>query len=311
MSYYNDLDSTFTYLSKLTGCDSLCHLQLFFHEKNWLVRDTLCYGETLNFGGKILTQSGEYTDSLTNAFGCDSIVRLTLYAEPQLLVNVPETINICPDDAAIHIPFDRTNGRLDSLAVQFGENEVAVGFLPEYTFRPDATELTIATPDNIRPGIYPATIAYATPLCAAPEQTVYVQACYSAGIIRQRPRLLMLLNEDYNGGYRFSHYQWYRDGEPVEGGTGPNLAMSTDDMGHEYFVVLTREGETTPIRTCSVWYGKTPVEEVLIAKLDGPLQVFNAVGIYLGEVQHISELNYLSSGIYIVTNGNKTAKMVR
>lgn len=308
--YCNTYIDTISY-SSATGCDSIVIFHIVAHEKEFSLRDTLCHGETLNFGGKMLTQSGEYTDSLTNAFGCDSIVRLTLYAEPQLLVNVPETINICPDDAAIHIPFDRTNGRLDSLAVQFDENEVAVGFLPEYTFRPDATELTIATPDNIRPGIYPATIAYATPLCAAPEQTVYVQACYSAGIIRQRPRLLMLLNEDYNGGYRFSHYQWYRDGEPVEGGTGPNLAMSTDDMGHEYFVVLTREGETTPVRTCSVWYGKTPVEEVPIAELDGPLQVFNAVGIYLGEVQHISELNYLSSGIYIVTNGNKTAKMVR
>ena len=82
-------------------------------------------------------------------------------------------------------------------------------------------------------------------------------------------------------------------------------------MGHEYYVVLTREGETTPVRTCSVWYGRTAVDEVPISEIDGPLQVFNAVGIYLGEVQHISELNYLSSGIYIVTNGNKTAKMVR
>lgn len=171
--------------------------------------------------------------------------------------------------------------------------------------------MILNTPAAIRPDVYAASLAYNTPLCEASERPIYVQVCYSASIIQQRPRLLMLLNEDYNGGYRFSTYQWYRDGQPVEGGTGPNLAVSANDMGHEYYVVLTREGETTPVRTCSVWYGRTAVDEVPISEIDGPLQVFNALGVYLGEVQHKDELNNLSSGIYIVTNGNKTAKMVR
>ena len=312
-TYYSNLDSTFIYLSKVTGCDSLCHLQLFFHEKGpFTQKDTICSGETLQFHGQILTQSGTYTANLTNDYGCDSIAQIDLFVDPSLNVRVPDTVNICPEESMITIPFAYdTVGRLDSLSLLFSPQGCAAGFLPEYTFSSDIHNMILNTPAAIRPDVYAASLAYNTPLCEAPERPIYVQVCYSASIIQQRPRLLMLLNEDYNGGYRFSHYQWYRDGEPVEGGTGPNLAMSIDDMGHEYFVVLTREGETTPIRTCSVWYGKTPVEEVPVAELDGPLQVFNAVGIYLGEVQHISELNYLSSGIYIVTNGNKTAKMVR
>ena len=96
-----------------------------------------------------------------------------------------------------------------------------------------------------------------------------------------------------------------------KGGNGANLAVSAEDMGHEFYVVLVREGENTPIRTCSVWYGRTPVEEVHISNMNGPLQVFTTLGVYLGEVPSEFELNHLSSGIYIITNGNKTAKIIR
>lgn len=312
-TYYSNLDSTFIYLSKVTGCDSLCHLQLFFHEKGpFTQKDTICSGETLQFHGQILTQSGTYTANLTNDYGCDSIAQIDLFVDPSLNVRVPDTVNICPEESMITIPFAYdTVGRLDSLSLLFSPQGCAAGFLSEYTFSSDIHNMILNTPAAIRPDVYAASLAYNTPLCEASERPIYVQVCYSASIIQQRPRLLMLLNEDYNGGYRFSTYQWYRDGQPVEGGTGPNLAVSANDMGHEYYVVLTREGETTPVRTCSVWYGRTAVDEVPISEIDGPLQVFNALGVYLGEVQHKDELNNLSSGIYIVTNGNKTAKMVR
>lgn len=312
-TYRSNLDSTFIYLSKVTGCDSLCHLQLFFHERGpFTQKDTICDGETLMFHGQTLTKSGIYSADLTNDYGCDSIAQIDLFVDPSLNVHVPDTVNICPEESMITIPFTYdTVGRLDSLSLLFSPQGCAAGFLPEYTFSSDIHNMILNTPAAIRPDVYAASLAYNTPLCEAPERPIYVQVCYSASIIQQRPRLLMLLNEDYNGGYRFSTYQWYRDGQPVEGGTGPNLAVSANDMGHEYYVVLTREGETTPVRTCSVWYGRTAVDEVPISEIDGPLQVFNALGVYLGEVQHKDELNNLSSGIYIVTNGNKTAKMVR
>lgn len=312
-TFYNDLDSTFIYLSKLTGCDSLCHLQLFFHERGpFTQKDTICDGETLMFHGQTFTKSGIYSANLTNDYGCDSVAQIDLFVDPSLNVRVPDTVNICPEESMITIPFAYdTVGRLDSLSLLFSPQGCAAGFLPEYTFSSDIHNMILNTPAAIRPDVYAASLAYNTPLCEAPERPIYVQVCYSASIIQQRPRLLMLLNEDYNGGYRFSTYQWYRDGQPVEGGTGPNLAVSANDMGHEYYVVLTREGETTPVRTCSVWYGRTAVDEVPISEIDGPLQVFNALGVYLGEVQHKDEFNNLSSGIYIVTNGNKTAKMVR
>ena len=310
--FKRDIDTIFTYIAQ-NGCDSLCHLKLHYHWQGpFTQHDTLCGGKTLDFLGHTLTQGGIYNDTLQNAFGCDSIIRLDLYEEPKLLVNIPDTINICPEEATINIPFNLTSGRLDSITLLFDEKGHIAGFQPEYAFPAVSNMLTVNVPSEIRPDIYPATLAYTTPLCDAPDKPIFVQVCYSASIIQQRPRLLMLMNADHNGGYRFQSYQWYRDGVPVEkGGNGANLAVSAEDMGHEFYVVLVREGENTPIRTCSVWYGRTPVEEVHISNMNGPLQVFTTLGVYLGEVPSEFELNHLSSGIYIITNGNKTAKIIR
>lgn len=312
MFFQRDIDTLFTYIAQ-SGCDSLCRLQLYYHRQGpFTQRDTLCGGKTFSFLGRTLTQGGIYTDTLRNAFGCDSIISLDLYEEPQLLVNIPDTVNICPEETTINIPFHLTNGRVDSLTLLFDEKGHLAGFQPEYPFLADTNMLTLSVPTAIRPDIYPASLAYATPLCEAPATPVYVQVCYSAGIIQQRPRLLMLMNKDHNGGYEFQRYQWFRDGKPVTtGGNGANLAVSPDDMGREFYVSLQRKGEDTWVRTCSVWYGRTPVEEMPVSDIRYPVQVFNALGVHLGEAQDESELNHLPSGIYIVTNGYKAAKIIR
>ena len=314
-TFYNNIDSTFIYISKRTECDSLCHLVLTFHEKGpFPYEDTICYGDTVHFHGQQLVKSGKYTANLKNAFGCDSIAEVNLFVDPQIVANIPDTINICPDETSvIKIPFDLTSGRIDELELLFDEKGHLAGFQPQYTFMPDTNMLTLSVPAEIRPDVYPATLAYTTPLCEAPSKPVYVQICYSASIIQQRPRVLMLMNADYNGGYHFSSYQWYRDGKPVEKGNGANLAVSTDDIEHEFYVELVREGETTPVRTCSVWYVRKPsaLDEVHVSELDGPLQVFDAIGLYLGIINDKSELNQLPSGLYIVTNGDKVAKIIR
>ena len=311
--FYENVDSTFIYIAKRTGCDSLCHLALTFHEKGpFPYEDTICYGDTLRFFGQRLTQSGAYTENLQNKYGCDSIIQVNLFVDPKVVANVPDTVNICPEEKTVNIPFNLKSGRVDEIELLFDEKGHIAGFEPEYAFPTNINMLTIDMPAKIRPDVYPATLVYATPLCNASNRSLYVQVCYSASIIQQRPRFLMLQNEEYNGGYRFQSHQWFRDGKPIEkGGTGANLAVSPDDMGHEFYVVLVREGETTPVRTCSVWYGRTPIDEVHISEMNGPLHIFSVLGEYLGIVQEEAELNQLPSGLYIVTNGDKATKIIR
>lgn len=308
--FKTDIDTIYTFLAQ-SGCDSLCHLVLHFHGQGpFLQQDTMCNGEVIDFFGHRITQGGRYTDTLQNAFGCDSIVCLDLYEEPPLIVQVPETINVCSDSGIIDIPFLQTSGRLDSVTLSFDADACAAGFAPVYTFPAGMDILPVSSPRNLTPNLYRATLSYTTPLCAVPDQPVYVQICYHADIIMQRANVLLLKNADANGGYQFVEYQWYRDGEPVVGATMANLAVTEADLGHEFYVYVTREGETTPVRSCSIWYGTTPVDNVSLSELHGPVQVFTIVGACLGTMQQ-SEINNLSSGIYILTNGKKTAYIVR
>jgi hypothetical protein len=45
-------------------------------------RDTICAGETYTWNGNTYTKPGSYTDTLTNIYGCDSIVTLHLEVLP-------------------------------------------------------------------------------------------------------------------------------------------------------------------------------------------------------------------------------------
>ena len=77
---YVDTTGIYTaHLSSGYGCDSTVKLHLtvnpnFFHSLN----STICTGDTFYVGHFVHTQGGNYTDTLTNALGCDSIVNLTL-----------------------------------------------------------------------------------------------------------------------------------------------------------------------------------------------------------------------------------------
>jgi hypothetical protein len=49
---------------------------------------SICHGDTFAFGTRHLTQGGTYTDTLTNAGGCDSIITLMLTVHPLPLVTL-------------------------------------------------------------------------------------------------------------------------------------------------------------------------------------------------------------------------------
>lgn len=72
-------------LQTVTGCDSTVQLTLTAVSViETPLSATICLGETFPFGGRLLTQSGLYRDTLISAGGCDSIAVLNLeVASPQ------------------------------------------------------------------------------------------------------------------------------------------------------------------------------------------------------------------------------------
>ncbi len=89
---YNDT------LTTLFGCDSIVTLNLHIKpEIKFTLEQMLCHGDSMLFGGKYRTQSGIYTDTLTAASGCDSIVVLQLNIRPEIRSTIRR--RICEDES--------------------------------------------------------------------------------------------------------------------------------------------------------------------------------------------------------------------
>lgn len=72
-------------LKDKNGCDSIVTLQLEVLQNtlNEIV-DTICLGDEYLFAEELIIKSGEYRDTLTNGFGCDSITVLNLHVAENL-----------------------------------------------------------------------------------------------------------------------------------------------------------------------------------------------------------------------------------
>ena len=312
LTFYNDVDSVFTYISQRTGCDSLCHLSLTFHEPGpYEVYDTICGGDSVLFFDRVLRETGRYDTTVQTVWQCDSIAVLDLYVEPKLEYETPDTIPVCTDDlqGVLLIPYQHTAGQLDSIAIRFDSLAIAAGFDSLYRFAADEP-LRIELPDSIFPNRYRTTMSFITPRCEVPAHVVCVELSYSASMLHQNGGILAVTNETYNGGYTFDTYQWYRDGAPIEGATNPNLSVTDSDKGHEFYVVVRRD-DGVLLPTCPIVYGMTSLEYVHLNDMNFPVHVYSPIGLYLGLKENVSELSNLPSGIYVLTDGYQTLKIVR
>jgi hypothetical protein len=74
------------------ACDSIIHSNITIKLTSKSTRnDTICFGSTYNFFGDNLSNTGEYTKTLSNAQGCDSLITLNLFRRAQF---IPKVISI-------------------------------------------------------------------------------------------------------------------------------------------------------------------------------------------------------------------------
>ena len=85
-------------INSADGCDSIVSLFLTVNPVyDIAIAEALCQGDSYDFNGKILTESGTYIDTLTTVNGCDSIVTLTLTVHP--VYNTPVSHVMCQGDS--------------------------------------------------------------------------------------------------------------------------------------------------------------------------------------------------------------------
>lgn len=258
-----------TYATAPTGCEQ----RKLHHHRHHLPFDTLytdrfCEGGRYFFPGtgRYYTQSIDTTVNLKSVYGCDSTIRLSLIVDPKLMVEYPSALEICYDDRVISIPYTVTSGALDSVHVYFSAEAQKYGFEPVYAFgRKD--QVVIAVPKNARPDRYPVQLDFSSERCAMPIQTVEMTLMYSASVVMQTGGFIGVQNANYNGGYNFTAFDWYKDGVQLNHHAS-YIPAGPDDFGSVYVVYLTREGETQPLQTCPIVYNPYAQDVDLVA--DGP-----------------------------------------
>lgn len=245
-------------VSLVTGCDSTVFLHLEVIEPVYTdMADTILQGTLYRFEGREYTETGDYKTTLISHRGCDSVVTLHLYVLPRLEVALQSVEEVCADDRALDITFSVLQGAADTCYILFADDSHQAGWQdtlyvssPAYPIG-DAT-VSVNIPNNMLAGWYPFTLHCTSKRLGYSDAQGEIALRYPASIIQQRwDDVLGILNETYNGGFAFSAYQWYKNGEPIEGAHAPYYyAADKLDKDATYSVSLIREGEERSLMSC-------------------------------------------------------------
>ncbi len=233
------------------GCDSVStlHLKVWPEVKDTYRHDSICSDSSVVIAGDA------YNYPMTNQLfmlksvhGCDSAVYMTLTVNQRLDASVDSLSYLCADDENLFIPFTITAGVFDSLVITFNTPQLRDTVI----YDSSVSTVAIPYPNNITPGYYTAELAFHQFCCGVYRETRDVEIRYSSAVVAQKWNdVLTLLSPEANGGYKFTRFQWYKNGVPLAGEIGSYLYQPLDTLS-EYYVVLTRP-DSVSIATCPIY----------------------------------------------------------
>ena len=279
-------------LLTLEGCDSVYYLYLTtLPILRDTIRDTICYGEVYRYNSLSIDSPGYYIDTAITSWGCYKFTDLFIeFIEPTRFILHLDTI--CADDSEIAVYFDYIGRKpigysaffeieglqqhfvdissdIDSVEVLSNDSGSGVFYIPiwrgdelPHPQHPyyDTNNQTFSSDSKyafVRPDDYRIRIFFDNGICQDNSRmmvdTIF-HVMYPDWIIEQHWNdAIVIYNEQYNGGYNWTSYQWYKDGQPI---LGQDTAYFYDpqelDFGHEYQVLLTRLDDGKSILTCPI-----------------------------------------------------------
>lgn len=246
------------YTNGRTGCDSVVVLDIMKIETDTVPgADTVCTDRLpVMFHGKELTESGHYEYVEKSVNGCDSVVyTLDLLVNQTLVMTLEgESVDVCADEESFSIGYSVTEGVPTDYSLLYDAVAEEAGFVSVEMAATDGGTLQFAMPDSVRPGHYGAELVFYNSDCGDVSYPLTVEVLYPSWVIVQRWNdVLGLRNAEYNGGYEFSAYQWYKDGTPIEGKDDSVLYEEDGlDTGSEYRMLLTRADDGVSQFTCGI-----------------------------------------------------------
>ena len=247
----------YTHIEKYAGIDidSVQHiLNLIISPTTYTTIDTtIMLGETYFWNGIEYNTSGEYVDTLQNISNCDSVVTLILTVlDNQVNIRDIQIEEQCADANTVEIIID-VEGIVDSVGLSFNLNNPNIVSSGLYdTIVPMPMDGHISIPyTNIRAGKYEAILAGYFYQRVVFSENISLTFLYPSSVLEQRWNdVVAVLAKDYNGGYDFVAFQWYKDGEMIVGETR-SYYSEPFEMGSEYSALLT-EADGTQLMTCPI-----------------------------------------------------------
>lgn len=250
---YKESGTYYDTKANFAGCDSTSVLNLTVHPHSepTFASDTVCSTDLpYSFNGYSYIYPGTYSQDLKNQWECDSLVTLSLHVLEKLELDVEQLPTLCADNEQLIIDYTIMQSAFDSLAIRFFSSKPQTAFYNQTIY--DNTRTTIVYPydESILPDHYRVQLEfYQHAACGNQVFDLEFDVQYRSSIIEQKWNdVLALLNSKYNGGYTFSAYQWYKDGQAIPGATQSYLYQELD-MNSQYSVELTRT-DGVVISTC-------------------------------------------------------------
>lgn len=236
------------------GCDSTHILIIsFLQPQVEELYDTICFGDLpYEFYEQQCMISGKYEHTVQAEGGCDSITFiLNLFVHEKLVVELNELAEICGDDVNFVISYTISQGTFSSGELQFNQFAKDAGFENVEGFT--STEVVVAIPDSVRPDTYMVDVVFNNNDCEIVTLPLEFTVLYPSSVIGQRWNdFLSVKNEEYNGGYTFTDYQWYLNDVPIEGYKATQIYEYGKELDFEgeYRVLLTRADDGKSIMSC-------------------------------------------------------------
>ena len=287
-------DYAMRYGTKCCDCDSIYYLHLRMTPTRLdTVRVDLCEGETYTYFGKPITQTGVYYDTINQPDIQQCLITMmdVGFHKPAVVSNVLVE-DICADDSIFQMKTYYSGSRPQIYSLIFDDKARAEGF--RSTINQPFDDVIFAkipkkeSGEYIRPDYYTAQLIMDNDICAGHGSDPYevrFLVRYPSWIIEQNWNdAVALLNENYNGGYVFSKYAWYINGNKLNEDGSYIYLPQTIRLGDEIVVAPTRQGEDYEVPSCPiVIYDKTPElvsefpVEVTTTNVRGQFQIYAQV----------------------------------
>jgi len=259
-------------------------------------------------------------------YRCDSTACLFLTVRDYALFSIENVREICADEPFFIIPCNFFDEQKFYYTIQFNDTALLQGFqnvdsgkITHENYIEIAIPQGVDKQDYVLPHHhYSATISVNNGRCNSRIYEFPIQISYPNWIIEQKWNdVFALLNERYNGGYTFLHYEWYKNGEKIEGENGSYIyILPTLDFDAEYRALVTRTSDGEAVFTCSIKPVYRPGMKVYpqIASIDEPLfietpqpgmaHVWNILGQKVAQFpvfeNKINKISINKSGFFIV-----------